>query len=58
MFSKSFRGLTTFRLELGGMEGLLMAVFLLILPSLILAVLMKLLPPWKEGINHELPANG
>ena len=29
-----------------GVEGLLMALVLLVLPFLVLAVLLKLLPPW------------
>jgi len=48
MFSKSFRGLTTYKMEIGGLEGLLYALGLLLLPVVILAVLLKLLPPWKE----------
>lgn len=46
MFSKSFRGLTTYKMELTGIEGLLSTLVLLVLPLLVLAVLMKLLPPW------------
>ena len=46
MFSKSFRGLTTYKMELIGFEGLLLAIGLMILPIIILAILMKLLPPW------------
>ncbi len=48
MFSKSFRGLTTYKMEFGGLEGLLYALGLLILPLVILTVLLKILPPWKE----------
>jgi predicted membrane protein len=48
MFSKSFRGLTTYKMEIGGIEGLLYALFLLVLPLVILTVLLKVLPPWKE----------
>ena len=68
MFSKSFRGLTTYKMEIGGLEGLLYAFVLLLLPIAILAVLMKILPHWKEmreegkGLNGEttggLPAPG
>jgi Ni/Fe-hydrogenase subunit HybB-like protein len=46
MFSKSMRGLTTFHMELLGLEGLLTSIGLLILPFVILFVLLKLLPPW------------
>jgi Ni/Fe-hydrogenase subunit HybB-like protein len=48
MFSKSFRGLTTYKMEFGGIEGLLYAIVLLALPLAILFVLLKVLPPWKE----------
>jgi len=48
MFSKSFRGLTTYKMEFGGIEGLLYALVLLVLPLVILFVLLKVLPPWKE----------
>jgi Ni/Fe-hydrogenase subunit HybB-like protein len=48
MFSKSFRGLTTYKMEFGGIEGLLFAIVLLALPIVILFVLLKVLPPWKE----------
>ncbi|PWB60832.1 MAG: polysulfide reductase [Deltaproteobacteria bacterium] len=48
MFSKSFRGLTTYKMEIGGIEGLLYALVLLVLPIVILTVLLKILPPWKE----------
>jgi len=48
LFSKSLRGLTVYKIDLFGLEGLLMAAFLLILPFIILFVLTKLLPPWPE----------
>jgi Ni/Fe-hydrogenase subunit HybB-like protein len=56
MFSKSFRGLTTFNVEFLGNEGLLMTVGLLILPFVILVVLLKILPPWgiKESNTTEV----
>ncbi len=46
MFSKSLSGLTTYKMELVGLEGLLTAIALLILPFVVLGVLMKILPPW------------
>ena len=49
LFSKSLRGLTAYKLELGGQEGLLVALGLLILPFLILALLLKILPPWQDA---------
>lgn len=48
LFSKSFYGFTSFKLHLIGHEGLLMAAAWLILPLLILAFLLWLLPPWKK----------
>jgi Ni/Fe-hydrogenase subunit HybB-like protein len=49
LFSKSLRGLTVYKLELFGSEGLLMAGALLILPFIILWVLVKVLPPWPDA---------
>jgi Ni/Fe-hydrogenase subunit HybB-like protein len=49
LFSKSLRGLTVYKLELFGIEGLLTAIVLLILPFIILWVLTKLLPPWDHA---------
>jgi predicted membrane protein len=49
LFSKSLRGLTVYKLELLGIEGVLVAAGLVILPFLILAVLIKVLPPWPES---------
>jgi len=54
MFSKSLTGLTTYKMELAGTEGLLMAIALLILPFLVLAVLMKILPPWDTSSARAL----
>jgi predicted membrane protein len=47
LFSKSFLGYTTYKLDFVTREGLLPAVLLMILPFVILAVLVKLLPPWQ-----------
>ena len=49
LFSKSFRGLTAYKAELGGPEGLLIAIGFLILPFLILFVLTWILPPWEDA---------
>jgi predicted membrane protein len=49
LFSKSFRGLTTYKMELMGIEGLLTSLVLLIAPFIILAILLKVLPPWKKA---------
>jgi Ni/Fe-hydrogenase subunit HybB-like protein len=55
LFSKSLRGLTAYKLELGGQEGLLVALGLLILPFLILALLLKILPPWEDATTDPEP---
>jgi predicted membrane protein len=47
LFSKSFLGYTTYKLDFVAREGLLPAALLMILPFVILAVLVKLLPPWQ-----------
>jgi Ni/Fe-hydrogenase subunit HybB-like protein len=48
LFSKSLSGLTTFRLEMAGQEGLLVAATIFLLPFFILWGLVKLLPPWED----------
>jgi formate-dependent nitrite reductase membrane component NrfD len=54
LFSKSLRGLTVYKLELLGGEGLAVALVLLLLPFVILFVLVKLLPPWPEAqLEHD-----
>jgi Ni/Fe-hydrogenase subunit HybB-like protein len=49
LFSKSFLGYTTYKMQFATREGLLPAVGLLILPFVVLWVLVRLLPPWGEG---------
>ncbi len=44
LFSKSFRGLTAYKMEIMGMEGLLTSLALLVMPFVILTVLLRLLP--------------
>jgi len=44
LFSKSFRGLTTYKMEVVGIEGLIAALGLLIAPFIILAVFLKMFP--------------
>ncbi len=48
LFSKSFRGLTVYKMELLGVEGLLVGIAFLVLPFIILYVLMRILPPWSS----------
>jgi Ni/Fe-hydrogenase subunit HybB-like protein len=44
LFSKSFRGLMTYKMEIFGIEGLLTSLVVLVLPFIILTVLIKVLP--------------
>jgi len=44
LFSKSFRGLMAYKMEVMGIEGLLAALVLLALPFVILAMLIRILP--------------
>jgi Ni/Fe-hydrogenase subunit HybB-like protein len=46
LFSKSFLGYTTYKMEFATREGLLPAIILMVLPFVILAGLVRLLPPW------------
>ncbi len=48
LFSKSFYGFTGYKTILVGSEGLLMATVWVIIPFMILAFLLWLLPPWKK----------
>jgi predicted membrane protein len=56
LFSKSFLGYTTYKMSLVTKEGLLAAIVLSILPLVILAVLVRLLPPWPENENGLIEA--
>ena len=49
LFSKSFRGYTTYKMALVTREGSLVAAGLTILPFFILWALVKLLPPWPHN---------
>ena len=53
LFSKSFLGYTTYKMALVTREGLLVAIFLTILPLFFLWALIKLLPPWTEPSAHQ-----
>ncbi|MBL8231616.1 MAG: polysulfide reductase NrfD [Bryobacterales bacterium] len=48
LFSKSFLGYTTYKVEFATREGLLPAIILMLLPFAILWALVKLLPPWEH----------
>lgn len=56
LFSKSFLGYTTYKVDLISREGLLIAIALMLLPFIILAVLLKLLPPWHEPASKPIGA--
>jgi predicted membrane protein len=48
LFSKSYLGYTTYKLEFATREGLGVAIVLMIIPFVVLAVLLRVLPPWRE----------
>ena len=48
LFSKSFLGYTTYKVDLVTREGLVSAIGLMLLPFVIFFVLIKFLPPWPE----------
>jgi Ni/Fe-hydrogenase subunit HybB-like protein len=54
LFSKSFRGLMAYKMEVMGIEGFLTAIVLLALPFVILAVLIRVLPT--KRLVDEAPA--
>ena len=49
LFSKSFLGYTTYKMQFATREGVGVAIGLLILPFIFLAGLVHLLPPWTTG---------
>ena len=49
LFSKSLRGLTVYKVEVLGSEGIAITFALLALPLVILWGLVKVLPPWSEA---------
>jgi Ni/Fe-hydrogenase subunit HybB-like protein len=52
LFSKSFLGYTSYKVDFVTREGLLPAIGLMLLPFVIFIVLVKLLPPWPEEQPH------
>ncbi len=56
LFSKSFLGYTTYKVDFVTREGLLPAAFLLVLPFAILFVLVKILPPWHVETSAPIPS--
>ena len=55
LFSKSLRGLTVYKLQVLGIEGLFAVFGLLLLPFIILYVLIRVLPPWPEAAPRPDP---
>jgi Ni/Fe-hydrogenase subunit HybB-like protein len=47
LFSKSFLGYTSYKMEFAAKEGLLPAIVLMVLPFILVIALAKLLPPWE-----------
>lgn len=58
LFSKSFLGYTTYKVGFATREGLLPALIVMVLPLLILAGLVHLLPPWGSGTGRDNGARG
>lgn len=56
LFSKSFRGLLTYHLEFFGIEGLVGAVAVLILPFVVLGIMVRMFPPWDKSHVPEVVA--
>jgi Ni/Fe-hydrogenase subunit HybB-like protein len=55
LFSKSFLGYTTYKMVLATREGLLVSIALTLLPLLLLAALIKILPPWPVKQHASIP---
>jgi Ni/Fe-hydrogenase subunit HybB-like protein len=53
LFSKSYLGYTTYKLQFATREGLGASIVLMLLPFAILWVLVRLLPPWEEPAEPE-----
>ena len=58
LFSKSFLGYTTYKMGFATREGLLPAILIILLPFAILAVLIRILPPWTEPRATARPPAG
>jgi len=57
LFSKSLQGLTTYRLELIGSEGIFVALGIFALPFVILWILIKIFPTWHAAPEIEARAH-
>ncbi len=56
LFSKSLLGYTTYKMGFATREGLLPALIIMVLPFVILAVLIRVLPPWEQGELQATPS--
>lgn len=52
LFSKSFHGFTSYKVDLLGGKDFYLSLLWFIVPFFILAFLLWLLPPWKKSKNH------
>src|SRR5436190_1912593 len=57
LFSKSFLGYTSYKLDFVTREGLISAGLLMLLPFAILIALLKVLPPWSQPISNASSAD-
>ncbi len=57
LFSKSFLGYTSYKMQFAAREGLLPALILMALPFLIFLALVKILPPWQETGSTGQPSD-
>jgi len=58
LFSKSFLGYTTYKMDFVTREGMIPAIVLVVLPFVILYLLIKILPPWQAENATTIPADG
>jgi predicted membrane protein len=50
--AKTGKGLLEFPWEIWGRDGVLAAGSVLVAPMILLALLVRLLPPWEDGTEH------
>jgi Ni/Fe-hydrogenase subunit HybB-like protein len=61
LFSKSFLGYTTYKVDLMTREGMVTTIALMVLPFIILTVFVRVLPPWPDAapaVGAEQPGSG
>jgi Ni/Fe-hydrogenase subunit HybB-like protein len=57
LISKSLRGFSSYSIPVPGLNGIIFAIGLLILPFVILAVISYFIPPWREAPVEAPPAD-